>query len=332
MTAPTPVHDADDAEARPPLAAAAQAVWAVLRRAPLGLIVVLALLLGWWAWSARAAATTPPLPSRLALVLPDGWQATDPQVLAWQDAADELGFTLELVGASELLRNATLQSQAALILPDTLHRRMNDALLAQLQRLVEGGTRLMLVHDAGIADLSGNYHPQQSRLSALAGVRYGRYGELKTGMLREQEAWVEAAALPLLRLPPGKLMREDSDRPLTSAQPAPQAGEELAVVGYHYGRLKYPIFATAPLGEAAALPPAASAAHASASGADAHQAGTPYPGTRLMHGDGHTVLAGVHRVGRGQVLFVNLPLTYLKLRTDGLFLHSFLLDLDLDLY
>ena len=127
-------------------------------------------------------------------------------------------------------------------------------------------------------------------------------------MLRQQVAWVDPEALSVLNLPPGKLMRQGSQQPLTSAQPAPQPGEALAVAGYHYGRLRYPVYATDGV----------------------------FAGRRLMHaddagkgagkgvGDGASLLAGVHRVGRGEVLFVNLPLTYLKLRTDGLFLHSFL--------
>ena len=36
------------------------------------------------------------------------------------------------------------------------------------------------------------------------------------------------------------------------------------------------------------------------------------------------LVAGVNPVGRGRVLFVNLPLTYLKGRTDGLMMHGFL--------
>ena len=248
-----------------------------------------------WFMAGRDAPIMP-APTHLALLVPDGLRDDDVHVLAWQDAAAEVGFSLDVVSASQLLRSGGLQRDAALILPDTMHRQMNDALVAHLQQRVQQGARIMLVHDAGVADMNGQYHPRESRFSALAGVRYALYGELNTGMLREQVAWLDAGALPLLRLPPGKLMREGSDNPLTSAQPAPQAGEELAVVSYHYGRLRYPVFAT--------------------QGA--------FEGQRLMHGDGDSLLAGVHRVGRGEVLFVNLPLTYLKLRTDGFFLHSFL--------
>ena len=267
-----------------------------LRRACLGLLL-LAAALALWAWSGWGAAAGPAqAPSRLVLVLPDDGAETDAHVMAWRDAAAELGFPLETVRASQLLRRDDPLPGAALILPDTIHRRMNDALVARLDQWVRDGMRLMLVFDAGATDMAGRYHPQQSRLSRLAGVRYGLYGELRAAMLIEQAAWVDAAALAALALPPGKLMRQGSELPLTSAQATPAPDEQLAVVSYHYGRLRYPMFAT--------------------TGA--------YDGQRLMHGDGGHLVAGVHALGRGEVLFVNLPLSYLKLRTDGLLLHTFL--------
>ena len=267
---------------------------AQLRRVALGLVLCASALVLSFA-DGRAALSTA-VATQLTLVVPDGWREDDVHVLAWQDAAAEVGFALEVVSASQLMRLGGSPREAVLIVPDTVHRLMNDALIAHLESIVHQGARLMLVHDAGVAGMDGRYHPRQSRLSRLAGVRYAMFGELGTGMLRDQVAWLDTSAVPLLRLPPGKLMREDSDSPLTSAQPTPQEGEELAVVSYHYGRLRYPAFATEGV----------------------------IDGQRLMHGDGGTVLAGVHRVGAGEVLFVNLPLTYLKLRTDGFFLHAFL--------
>ncbi len=248
-------------------------------------------------WISRGQAAAPQrLVTALSLVVPDGIAVDEVHVMAWRDAAAELGFAMQVVSASALLRQGDADRSMALIVPDTMHRRMNDTLVAQLDSRVRQGATLMLVHDAGIANMDGQYHPKQSRLSPLAGVRYGLYGELREGMLREQVAWLDASGVPLLRLPPGKLMREDSDDPLTSAQPAPLADEELAVVSYHYGRLRYPVFAT-----------------------DGN-----FDGQRLMHGEGGSLLAGVHSVGSGKVLFVNLPLSYLKLRTDGFFLNAFL--------
>lgn len=49
-----------------------------------------------------------------------------------------------------------------------------------------------------------------------------------------------------------------------------------------------------------------------------------YAGIVRMQTDDKTVIAGEHNVGKGHVLFVNLPLGYLKLRTDGVLMHGFL--------
>ena len=52
--------------------------------------------------------------------------------------------------------------------------------------------------------------------------------------------------------------------------------------------------------------------------------GDSYAGTVRMQAEGKTVIAGEHAYGKGRVLFVNLPLGYLKLRTDGILMHGFL--------
>ncbi len=248
----------------------------------------------WWQ-IARDGGLAVPV-TELALVVPDGLAYDEVHLLAWRDAAAEAGFALKLVSASALLREAEASRSMALIIPDTVHREMNDALVAEIGDRVRDGAKLMLVHDAGIATIGGQYHPLQSRLSALAGVRYGLYGELRADMLHQQVALVDAGAVSPLGLPPGKLVRGRSNNPLTSAGPAPAANEPLAVVSYHYGQLRYPVFATE----------------------------GRFNGERLMHAEDGGLLAGLHAVGKGQVLFVNLPLTYLKLRTDGFFLQAFL--------
>nr|WP_315244012.1 polysaccharide deacetylase family protein [uncultured Albidiferax sp.] len=260
-----------------------------------GVVAALLVWLALWAWPHWGGQQVTPL-THLALLVPDDVASDDPAVQAWQDAAIETGFSMALVRASALLRPGGYPLDAALVVPDTVHRHMNSALVAHLEERVRAGAQLMLVHDAGVSDMDGNYHPVQSRLSTLAGVGYALYEKLGPSMLSEQVAWVDGAAVPWLRLPPGKLMREGGESPLVSTQPAPQADEELAVVSYNYGRLRYPVFATT----------------------------GSYSGQRLMHFEGGGLLAGVHTLGQGKVLFVNLPLGYLKLRTDGFFLHSFL--------
>jgi hypothetical protein len=44
----------------------------------------------------------------------------------------------------------------------------------------------------------------------------------------------------------------------------------------------------------------------------------------MAEGRDGSVLAGLRDYGKGKVLFVNLPVTYLAVRTDGLWLHSFM--------
>lgn len=233
---------------------------------------------------------------RLLLVLPDEAAPDAVAVQAWRDAADELGFPLATATASQLMRDASLARQSALILPDQLHRRMGDVLLQRLREQVRDGARLMLVHDAGSMDLDGHYPADRSRLSGLAGVDYALYGELRAGMLRESSVAVLPDQVEALQIPPGKLMRTADGRPHTSDLPPPAAGEALTLAGYVYGPLRYTGFVT--------------------------RGG--YDGTRLMQAPDGSLVAGLRRSGAGQVLFVNLPLTQLKLRTDALPLHSLL--------
>lgn len=249
---------------------------------------------GTW-WQVRSEKLPDNL-QKIVLLLPDA-DLNDPvQVHAWQDAAEELGINLDTQTASQMMRSGRQAQGTAFILPDTLHRRMSDVLIGNLRERVRAGDTLMLVHDAGLSDIDGRYREERSRLSDLAGVGYGLYGDLKTGMLRDAPAWVVPDQVQALGIPPGKLVRGAEGRPQTSAQPAPGPDEPLSIAGYVYGELKYPTFVTR----------------------------GRYDGTRLMNAPDGSLVAGLHRFGAGQVLFVNLPLTQLKVRTDGLLLHSFL--------
>ncbi|WP_310463040.1 polysaccharide deacetylase family protein [Sphaerotilus sp.] len=263
-----------------------------------GRVLMALLLLGaaastWWQVH---AARLPDNVQKIVLLLPDAELGDPVQLRAWQDAAEELGIHLDPQTASQVMRDGRQAQGTAFILPDTLHRRMSDVLIGHLRERVRAGDTLMLVHDAGLSDIDGRYREDRSRLSDLAGVQYGLYGELKTGMLRDAPAWVLPEQVQALGIPPGKLVRGAEGRPQTSAQPAPGPDEPLSIAGYVYGELKYPTFVTR--------------------GA--------YDGTRLMTTTDGSLLAGLHRFGAGRVLFVNLPLTQLKVRTDGLLLHSFL--------
>jgi hypothetical protein len=149
-------------------AAQANLWWQRARRLGMaGLLLAVLILLALWAWPQVRPQAAVQL-THLALLLPDDLGSDDPVVQAWQDAAAETGFPMTVVRASALLRPGGYPLDAALVVPDTVHRRMNDALVAHLAARVRAGAQLLLVHDAGVADMAGNYHPVQSRLSTLA--------------------------------------------------------------------------------------------------------------------------------------------------------------------
>ena len=49
-----------------------------------------------------------------------------------------------------------------------------------------------------------------------------------------------------------------------------------------------------------------------------------FTGTKIIEAADHSLVAGIQKLGQGEVLWINLPLAYLKKRTDGILLHSFL--------
>jgi hypothetical protein len=248
------------------------------------------------AWFIQDNNTSVGMPTHLALVVPDGMPQDDVHLSAWRDAASETGFALTVVAASQLLQPGSVPSEAALILPDSFHRQMNAMLIANVTDRVRRGARLMLIYDAGLVDMAGHYSAAGSRLSELAGVTYALYGEQGVGMQNEPVVHLEPGAMEALALPPGKVVHHASGQIYSARRTPPREAGDLSLATYFYGRVRYPVFNTQ----------------------------GPFDGERLLYGEDQELIAGRHLVGLGEVLFVNLPLTFLKLRTDGLLLHSFL--------
>lgn len=239
-----------------------------------------------------------PEPMRLALVVPDALLPEhQANVAAWQDAAVEVGFELTVVRASQLLQAGALAEDAALILPDSIHQRMNAMLIAEVRNRVSRGARLMLTFDAGLLNMDGSTSPGGSRFSALAGVAYGAQQPRGVSATRQAEVLLSPAVLETLELPPGRAVLAGDGTVHSPTRTAAAPGTPmLTLATYVYGRPQYPVFSTT----------------------------GRFDGERLMHSAQGDLIAGRSRYGRGQVLFVNLPLGLLKLRTDGSLLHGFL--------
>jgi Polysaccharide deacetylase len=232
----------------------------------------------------------PPTADRLLLLVPDGTSFSDPRVTVWVDAAAEQGLHVVPMQDSTFLSPVTGRPRCAgVILPDTIHTGASAVFVDAIRDYVGTGGKLMLVYDAATKSLDGFYPKDQAPLSDVIGVKYGQYSSL-AHMIETSGVSGTIAAMDELGVPPGKYY------PLGSpGVPAADSTETVALRRYEYGDLEYPSFVT--------------------TGA--------YPGRVLLH-SAAGVAAGYGPYGRGSVLFVNLPLGFLRNYTDGLPLESFL--------
>jgi len=248
--------------------------------------VLLALLAWSWAMRDRARSSA----DRLLLLVPDGTSLSDPSVALWLDAGSEEGLHVVPVHDSEFLRPFWGETRCAgVILPDSIHKQASELFIVALHRFVAAGGKLMLVYDAGTFSQQGSYAASKSRLSDLAGVDYALYEQLRDNTIQWSEVKTSNSIVREMEIPPGKYY------PFRAPAADPASDFEVRLRRYQYGELKYPSFVTS--GE--------------------------YPGQVLLRSSAG-VTAGEHAYEKGLVLFVNLPLGYLKGNTDGLLLHAFL--------
>ncbi|MGH9499659.1 MAG: hypothetical protein ACRD3L_11015 [Terriglobales bacterium] len=254
--------------------------------------LLLAIIVGTWSHSSSNADA-----DRLLLLLPDGVSLTDYQVTVWLDAASEEGLHVVPIRDSEFFRPFFGQPKCAgVILPDTVHQKASDYSIASLRRFVASGGKLLLVYDAGTLTPEGRYARGWSRLSDLAGVDYALYDKLHDDTIRWGELTGKFSLVRQLEIPPGKyypFLKAGESSP--GEEIPPESDFDVQLRRYKFGDLQYPSFVT--------------------SGTNA--------GHELFHSSAG-VVASEHPYGNGSVLFVNLPLGYLKANTDGLLLHAFL--------
>jgi len=226
---------------------------------------------------------------RLLLLVPDGMKFSDPKVAMWIDAGNEEGLHVVPVHDSEFLGPFLRKTDfSGLILPDSIHKEASDLLVTGIRRFVAEGGSLMLVYDAGTLSLTGRYTPGQSRFSELAGVKYALYESLRDKTTQWSKIRGTAHTFDEIGVPPGKYYPFYTENGSVDAS-------EVELRRYMYGDLEYPSLVTS----------------------------GNYDGKVLLHSDAG-VVAGERKYQSGSVLFVNLPLGYLKGNTDGLPLHGFL--------
>src|SRR5438270_1930813 len=224
---------------------------------------------------------------QVALLVEDDVPFDSPAVTVWTDAAAEEGLHLLPIRDSNL--RSSPHAYAALIIPDGVHRVADDALVSLIKKYVDDGGHLMLVYDVGTKDPRGFWAKERSRFSELAGIDYALYASLRDHTTQRAPVYAQPSVIDALNIPPGKAMV----RPEVTARV--NDDQSLTIVTYTYGAVNYPMFSTR----------------------------GNYNGSVLMRSPAG-VVAGSRPQGKGDVLFVNLPLGYVAQRTDGLLLHGFL--------
>ncbi|MDZ4149751.1 beta-galactosidase trimerization domain-containing protein, partial [Methylicorpusculum sp.] len=212
----------------------------------------------------------------LALLVPDEANLDDPKLTAWLDAASEQGVKLDVLTASQFLRPYpfSLSRYAGVILPDSIHKMMSETLIGGVHDYVSSGGKLMLVFDAGtLLPPNQTYAQGQSLFSDLVGVNYAMYDTLGDKTIAMSEVFGEQVAFISLHVPPGKFSASQSGNP-----------QLMSLSGYQNDSVEYSYFVT----------------------------DTQFSGKTLLSGKGNKVIASVNTFGTGQVLFINLPLGYLK--------------------
>jgi hypothetical protein len=207
---------------------------------------------------------------------------------AWQSAIAEEGFQARLVDAGKVEAAGLPGGQPrGVILPDTALTHLGDKTVAELYRYVQAGGRLLVTFDAGtLRAEDGTYSPLRSRLSDLVGVTYAEYRDKREGIFRNDTLLMTPQGAQALAVQPGKTGQ--------STRAGQGAAETLELKAYGYDKLSYPMLTTRGPERGTAL-------------------------ARNLQGDAVVLRS---RYGKGEVLFVNMPVGYLKSRSDGYLLHQ----------
>jgi hypothetical protein len=260
-----------------------------------------------------AARPTLPLSDKITLLLPDDADTSAWPTKVWQDSAAEEGLLINTIKASDFIRLQasgvdTAQELGGLIMPDSAHTKASDALIAAVKYYVQNGGKLLLSYDAGTLTEAGIYPTTPgligARFSDMVGVNYAlwRGGAGFSTMFGFKPIYGSSKSLDALMFPPGKYMRAESTMAgIPAVDPklenAFAFSQNYVVSGYVYGPLNYYQYKT-----------------------EGVYAGQTY--LRSAEGD---LIAGANAYGKGKVLFVNLPLGYMKaVGSDSQPLHGFL--------
>ena len=204
----------------------------------------------------------------------------------WLRSASEEGVSLETISYDDFtnpFQIGAVESRAILV-PDEVSQAASPTLISYLQQYVDQGGKLILVGDALMHDLNGRLKESFPAETYFQFPKVvGRVGD--TIQYHRDTVRMTDEWKKKLQIPPGQYS------PVDSVQ---AAFRELCT--YQSLHAKYPHWQT----ETAA-----------------------FTGEKILEAGDGSLVAGRKKMGNGEVLWINLPLSFLKRRTDGLLMHSF---------
>ncbi len=225
----------------------------------------------------------------LALLVPQS-SLSQTYTDVWMSAAREEGIPLTRYSSEDLLKPFRISKirSKGIILPDQLITEVQAPLLATLQDYVKEGGKLVIVGDALSQD---SHHHDLETLPVEKVFEFPHVLREKERNLLFRSAgiqisneWIEA-----LRIAPGQYTDPVWENP----------NQDTHVLSTYQQRIApYPYWPT--------------------------ESAKSFKGKIILESIDGSLVAGTNAYGKGEVLWINMPLGYLKTRTDGLLLHSFL--------
>jgi hypothetical protein len=221
-----------------------------------------------------------------SLLVPEGSEKL-PATEMWVHAAAEVGAPLEVISYNDF--TSPFQTEAfeskAILIPDEVSQNASPTLISYLKQYVNGGGKIILVGDALMHDLNGRLK------ESFPAEVYFQFPELKgregdTIQYSRDSVRINDAWIQKLKIPPGQYWPPDSVK-----------SNFREFCTYQSLHAKYPHWKTST---------------------------EAFSGTPILEASDGSLVAGIQKIGLGQVLWINMPLSYLKRRTDGLIMHSFL--------
>lgn len=203
---------------------------------------------------------------------------------AYKSVLEEEGVPFELMSNKKLIKlspDTIHMNVPAIIFPDSVNQYIENSTDYWIEKYVKSGGKVALIYDVNTRSNDGKYKLSSTYLDRVVGLDFTVYQGEKDQSYKY-----------------GNIYFQDSQSALYFEIPTGKIDENGAIVGYHYGKLLYPL--------------------------------SP---VKVISGEGQTIYASDENkrpiivqkdLGEGSFLYVNTPLGSLKGRSDDLILRSIL--------